>query len=257
MGLRYHRRLPAGGDPAMTADRRTRVMAMLAEQDHAMPMADRVCLTSVAILAVSGAGLSLMGGAQGHRVLVHGTNDRARRLEDLQQTLGVGPCEESVRTGGPVLVPDLEQQPPGRWPEFVRPAVESGIRAVFAFPLQIGAISLGALDLYRDEIGGLSDEDLADALILSDVATSALLVAPFPGADRMDENLDGDVLTEDWIAGAGTWVYQASGMVMVQLGIPIDQAMLRLRAYAFVHGRTVTDVARDIVGRELRLTEES
>lgn len=205
----------------------------------------------VGSLPVTGAGLSLIGGAHGHRILVHGTDAPSRQLEDLQLTLGVGPCMESMNRGGPVLVPDLAKQSDGRWPGFVQPALAVGIRAIFAFPLQIGAVRLGALDLYRNSIGGLSDEELADILIFIDVATLALLDAP------IGESGDGGGVLTDWLADADTAVYQASGMVMVQLGVTIDQAMLRLRAYAFVHDRTLTAIAHEIVARRLRLDAES
>lgn len=213
-------------------------------------MPDRVCLAVVESLPVTGAGLSLIGGAHGHRILVHGTDAPSRRLEDLQVTLGVGPCIESMSRGGPVLVPDLAKQSDGRWPGFVRPALAAGIQAIFAFPLQIGAVRLGALDLYRNSIGGLSDAELADILIFTDVATLALLDAPIGASEE-----DGGGLT-DWLAEVDTAVYQASGMVMVQLGVTIDQAMLRLRAYAFVHDRTLTAIAHEIVARRLRLDAE-
>ena len=212
-------------------------------------MQERICAAAVRTLPVNGAGLSLIGGAHGHRILVHGTDAVARRLADLQLTLGVGPCMESVHSGGPVMVPDMDGQPDARWPGFIRPALEAGVRAMFAFPLQIGAVCLGAMDLHRDRTGGLVDEQLADALVFTDLATLTLLGAPLD-----DEGArSGEPEPGDWLAGADAVVYQASGMVKVQLGVPIDQALLRLRAYAFLHDRTISAVARQIVARRLRL----
>lgn len=230
----------------MTTDRRARVLASLALQDPLLPMQERICAAAVRTLPVSGAGLSLIGGVRGHRILVHGTDAVAQRMEDLQLTLGVGPCVESVRRGGPVLVPDVERQPDARWPGFIGPALEAGVRAMFAFPLQIGAVCLGALDLHRDRVGGLSDDYLADALVFTDLATASLLEAPLHGGNS-------DYEPSDWLARADAVVYQASGIVMVQLGVSIDQALLRLRAYAFLHDRTISAVAQQIVARRLRL----
>ena len=161
---------------------------------------------------------------------------------------------ESVQRGGPVLVPHLGQQSALRWPGFIEPALVAGIHAVFAFPLQVGAIQLGVLDLYRATSGGLTDVELADALVFADIATLILLDAPI--ADSEGEVPAGSEGWIDLLAGGDTAVHQASGMLMVQLGVTIDQAMLRLRAYAFVHDQTITAVAHDIVERRLRLDAE-
>jgi AmiR/NasT family two-component response regulator len=48
-------------------------------------------------------------------------------------------------------------------------------------------------------------------------------------------------------------VQNAAGMVSVQLGTSVTEALIRLRAYAFAHGRPLGDVAHDIVSRALRL----
>jgi hypothetical protein len=45
-------------------------------------------------------------------------------------------------------------------------------------------------------------------------------------------------------------------MVREQLGVPIEEAFVRLRARAFASGRPVADVARDVVGRRMRFTME-
>jgi hypothetical protein len=46
---------------------------------------------------------------------------------------------------------------------------------------------------------------------------------------------------------------QATGMLMVQLGVPAAEAFARLRAYAYVQDRRLAEVAGDIVARRLRL----
>lgn len=223
-------------------DRRSRILALLADGDPAEPLPLRVCTASVKALRIDGAGISLIT-TGAHRVIVSGTDDASRRLEDLQFVLGNGPCVEACTTGGPVMVANLAAVAPARWPGFAGAALIAGIRSVFAFPLQLGAIRLGAIDFYRDRAGPLDDEALADALILADIATLALLSA----RDSSEENVT------DWLAGAPSVVYQASGMVHVHLGINIDDALLRLRAYAFTHDLPIPTVARLIVSQQLRL----
>jgi hypothetical protein len=119
---------------------------------------------------------------------------------------------------------------------------------VFAFPLRIGAIGVGALDLYRTASGPLSDRQLSGALLAAEVAAIALL-----GLET-DSDLG---LIDD--AGAGAYqaqVHQATGMISVQVGIPIAQAFLLLRARAFATGRPLRELAGDIVHRRLRFTPE-
>src|SRR5207247_946645 len=128
------------------------------------------------------------------------------------------------------------------WPTFREAADGLGVRAVFAFPLHLGAASLGALTLYHFEIGPLDGPDLATAVRLSDAASLALLdlivgiSATEPSAARDAEYYRSEV-------------YQAAGMVMEQLGVSIEVAMVRLRSHAFAAGRPTGEVARDIVRR--------
>jgi hypothetical protein len=127
---------------------------------------------------------------------------------------------------------------------FAPAAAEAGAGAVFAFPLQIGAARLGVLDVFRDRVGGLSDQHLADALRFAEVTVAALL-------DRQE---DGDAGAPDGLidaVGNRAELFQAQGMVMVQIGGTITEAMARMRAYAYAESRSLSKVARDVVARAL------
>jgi hypothetical protein len=126
-----------------------------------------------------------------------------------------------------------------------------GAAAIFAFPLQIGAIRAGVLGLYRERPGPLTAFQLGDALIFADTATLLLL-------DAQDQ-AGGDLAA---LAGPGgqpdlalrrAEIDQATGMLTEQLGAGIGDAFVRLRAYAYARDLRLTDVARDIVARRLRL----
>ena len=125
------------------------------------------------------------------------------------------------------------------------------MRAVFGFPLHVGAVRLGALNLYRDRPGPLTDEQHADALVMADVAAQAVLV--------LQANAPPGQLAAELEAGADFQyvVHQASGMVAVQLDVSVAEALMRLRAYAFGNGRPLTEVARDVVARTLRFDAEA
>jgi GAF domain-containing protein len=188
----------------------------------------------------------------GNRGVVCATDDVSERIEELQFSLGEGPCVDAVSTGVPVLIADL-LAPNGaavdRWPVFMGGAEAAGVRAVFAFPLRIGAITVGALDLYNDQPGDLDGVQLPAALMAADAAALALLHV----------DTDGTTGFADDFASRGSYqmqVHQATGMVQVQLDVTTEEAFLMLRARAFTLGRSLADVANDVVNRRLRISKE-
>jgi hypothetical protein len=120
------------------------------------------------------------------------------------------------------------------------------VRAVFAFPLQVGAARLGMMDVFRGETGTLTADDLAMALTFAEVAVMTLL----DGQERAQPGADGDGL--GGVLGSRTETFQAQGMVMVQVGSNLTDAMARMRAHAFAENRSLRDVAADIVARRFR-----
>jgi hypothetical protein len=145
-----------------------------------------------------------------------------------------------------VLEPDLAVTAPARWPGFLGAVLEVGIRAVFAFPLRVGAIRVGVIDLYRDAPGHLNLVEMAEALAFAEAATLVLLYLQ----DHTSPDGAHSVLLERIDSRAV--VHQATGMITVQLGVSLAEALLRLRAHAYAAGRPVADVATDVVGRRLR-----
>ena len=118
---------------------------------------------------------------------------------------------------------------------------------MFAFPLRVGAVRLGALDLYRDRPGAISDDQHADALVIADVVASWVL-------DTQGAALPGNVAAAlDAAADFHLVVHNAVGMVSVQLDVSVIEALLRLRAFAFAHGRPLAAIAEDVVARRVRL----
>jgi hypothetical protein len=196
------------------------------------------------VTEMTGAGVMLMA----DEVLVGSlcSTDRVSALiEELQFALGEGPCIDAFHQDRPVLEPDLDDPAELRWPAFSPPVVEAGGRAVFGFPLHQGRVHLGALNLYRDAVGTLSDDQHADALAMADLVTSAVLLfqAGAPPGQLAAELAQGADLQH--------LVHQASGMVAVQLGSSVGHALIRLRSYAFGNDRPLRDVADDVIARTL------
>lgn len=135
---------------------------------------------------------------------------------------------------------------PSRWPVFRTEATRTGARAVFAFPIRIGAIWLGAVDFYRQTPGPLSQPELSTALSSVEEVGLAVLEAP---------NHYGD--PEDAITTTNMIVHQAAGMVMGRLDSSIEEAMVRLRATAFAEGLTINELAADVVNERRRIVKET
>lgn len=236
----------------MTAgSRSTRIQGLVSEQAArrgARVSVLDVCAAAVAALPVDGAGVSAMSPTTASNPL-YSTDSISEQLEELQLTLGEGPCVDAFAFGGAVLTPDLRtDEARSRWPVFAASATEAGAGAVFAFPLQIGAISPGVLDLYSTVPGGLETEELADAMAFADTATLLLLGTGGDGPQ------DGGL--ED-LGGYRAEIDQASGMLTEQLGVGIEEAFVRLRAHAYAHGRRLAEVADDVVARRLRFPPDA
>jgi hypothetical protein len=212
---------------------------------------------------MTGVGLALIDDT-GIGGVVAATGGTAEHMEDLQFVLGEGPCVEASRSGQPVLCSDLAADP-ARWPAFASGAEAAGVGAAFTFPLRVGVIALGVLDLYRDSSGPLSGAEPWEAVAFADAAVAVLLHLQEWNGHTSDGDSDGDraprasaqpkepALLD--LVDRRAVVHQAVGMLSVQLGLDIPEALLRLRAYAWSHERPISDVAAEVVARRLRLDD--
>jgi len=230
----------------MTEERLGRILTALSAAGADSWSSTGLCGAYPHIVGVDGAGVMLMSGDIPRGSLCT-TNAVSHLIEELQYTLGEGPCVDAYQQDQVVAEPDLAEPVASRWLAFTPPALAAGVRAVFGYPLRVGSVRLGALNLYRRWAGPLTDDQHADALVLADVAARWVLEAQ-AGAPP-------DVLAAELESGADFHfaVHNAAGMVSAQLEISVTEALIRLRAYAFTSDRLLTDVARDIIARRLRL----
>jgi hypothetical protein len=197
------------------------------------------------VLGLTGVAVSVLVSGGGD--VVWRTDGPSARLDDLQFTLGQGPGVDAAASGELVLEPDLEAVPAQRWPAFTPAALELGVRAVFAVPLQIGVIRLGVVLAHRDAAGMISRAALADLLVFAGAATGALL-GPFTDGPEPQ-------WVSEHASGYRAEVHQATGMISAQLDVTQAVALIRLRAYAFSHHRPLADVAADVVARRMRFDD--
>lgn len=199
-----------------------------------------LCRNLTSTLGVMGAAVNLMssGGSDG---VAAASDDRFRDVDELQFTTGEGPCHEAFAARRPVLTPDLRATAERHWPGYASAALASGVSAVFAFPMHVGGVGFGVLDVYADKPGSLRSDQVSMALTYAQIATEIML--------------DGDLTTEDGELEPGlstaldyrAEIHQAQGMVIVDLDVGAAEALARMRAHAFGSNRALIDLARDII----------
>lgn len=216
-------------------------------QEHGEPTL--LCQVCVDVLPVQHAAIAIHVTGSGLEVLC-ASDDVAERLEWAQITLGEGPGVEAVASGGPVVAADLTA-PNGRWPNFAGEAAAAGIGALYALPLEIGAIRVGVLNLYRDAPAALNTKDFADVITVAELITSVLLTVGSTGriTEALDPWWDQPLSTRE--------VHQATGMIVAQLGVTAQEAYVRMQGYAYSRGRMVSDVAHAVVQRRLRFDPDN
>lgn len=214
--------------------------------------ADRLCEACVVLLDVDAAAISLVfdGASSG---TLGSSGAPARAYDELQFTLGEGPCLDSVAHRLPMLVVDLTEEP--RWPAYGPALLAHQIRSVCAMPVVVAGEFVGALDLFRAQPGELEGDALAGAIAAAELAGIAVL-------DLLDADLQAaasDPSSDAWAelhALSRAEVSQATGMLVAQLGVEPPEALMRLRAHSYATGRNATDVARDILDRRLTLERD-
>lgn len=161
------------------------------------------------VLPVTGAAVSTLGDLLGSETL-SATDDRAARLDELQFDLGEGPCWDALRSSRPVLEPDVNH-PQIFWPAFSPALREHQVRSIFAFPLQVGSLRIGAIDLYSLEPVTLHETHARQATAMADVI----------------------------------------GRKLAQLELSADDARLVIHGHAFAVGTTMEEVAQDVLDGRL------
>jgi GAF domain-containing protein len=213
--------------------------------------ADRLCEACVVLLDIDAAAISLVfNGASSGTLGSSGAS--ARMYDELQFTLGEGPCLDSVTRRIPILIVDLADPKEARWPAYRPAMLAHQIRGVHVIPVVVAGEFVGALDLFRAQPGSLPGADLAGAAAAAELAAIPLL-----------DILDGDLHAAVTDPNSNAWeelstlsraeVSQATGMLVAQLEVEPTEALIRLRAHAYATGRSITDIAREIIARRLQL----
>jgi ANTAR domain/GAF domain len=221
----------------------SRLAQAVAREPAEHPLTWRVCHAAREVMGVDGASITMDNSAP-NRVILCATDMRSDMLENLQDVLGEGPCRDAFDLGRPMQT-GLDRHAATRWPQFV-PAAEKivGTDAVlWAFPMHSAGDVIGTMNLYR-----ISQSPLVESIdavqFLADTLAATLLREPSALAEMADASA--------WSSRAA--VHQATGMLVAQLGVSIDDALAVLRSYAFANSAHLAHVARAVVERKLNLT---
>jgi hypothetical protein len=207
-----------------------------------------LCRSLTTHLDMLGVAVSLTSG-RGSAGVVAASDEHCRQLDELQFAAGEGPSYDSVLGGRPVLTPDLSAVGTRQWPGYAATAVAVGVTGVFAFPLQVGAVCLGVLNVYADRPGSLTQERLQMTLTFARIATEILLDGDLLRGGELEPGL-GDALAHR------AEIYQAQGMLMVALELGAAEALARMRAHAFARDLTLLALALEILAGEARLGDK-
>lgn len=203
-----------------------------------------LCSAFLNQLPVTGVAVSMFGGAASE-TLVCASDTLAARLDELQFDLGEGPRWDALQTRLPVLVPDVRQTHPYVWPVFTKALMGTEAAALFVFPLTLGALDLGVVELHHTQPGNLSQTDLSTAAKLAGQTAWHLLrrVLVVNPADK-DPAVEAALMSRREI-------HQATGMVLAQAGATAADALLLLRAHAFANGLTLRETADAVLQGQL------
>jgi GAF domain len=234
-----------GGTAMRAEDAEKFLAALIGGSDGESPSLTTVCRAATRLLRMSGSSVVLMG--EDTFPSVASAYGVSVTVQDLEFTLGEGPAIDAFAQGKPILVGDISLFG-SRWPQFSRAISEAGIHSMYALPLQLGAIKLGVLVLYRDEPGLLEGEDLSAALLVADLVTNQVLDMQ---AGALSESLAWGLEVDDYRAV----VHQATGMISAQLDCPMGEALVRLRGRAFSREQPIDLVAAEVVTGDVRFDE--
>lgn len=215
--------------------------------------ADRLCWSLTHALGVDGAAVTVDTAADGAvGKSLGGSGPLSDELVELQFMLGEGPSLVAVKSFTAVLAADLHGRAAAEWPNFAGAASALGVGALFVFPVAVGGLPVGTLSLHRHRPGPLGVAALAGAYFAAELAVLPIL--DVAGMDMELATEDGS--SAEWAeltALTRSEVYQAAGVLIAQLGVTATEALVRLRAHAFAHGKTTSQTAYDILEHRAQL----
>ncbi len=232
------------GARSVPSPRLLAIFELLSQRERSAPHSGVLCAVAAQVTEQSGASIALLS-RDDQLTSMCASNDLAASLIDMEIAAGEGPCTDACGSDGAVVESDLDRSRSPRWLGYAPRALSLGVRAVFAFPVRIGAVRLGAMALHRDVEGAMTDVQAANAYLMAAVIARAVLALQ---ARAVSGSLATDLERE---ASFDFLVHQAAGMVAVQGSMTLGDALVTLRSHAYALTANLTDTAGRVVAREL------
>lgn len=234
-----YRPRPYDTDVSVNVQRLLDIYAIMERLEREDAKGFALCTVAAEFTELDGAGIVLM--SEGEELTSLCTSDDASgALMDLELALGEGPMVDASR-GDALEDDDLRETTSPEWSVYRSEAVALGARAVFAYPVRLGAIRFGAMSLYRTSPGPLDAQQSADAYLMASVIGRAILAGQAGGSlVGLADELNGESMLD-------FRVHQAAGMLAVQGALSVRDALILLRARAFGAGRELSDLAERVV----------
>ncbi|GAA1836888.1 GAF and ANTAR domain-containing protein [Agromyces salentinus] len=205
---------------------------------------DGLAAPFVSVFPVTGASVSTLGDLLGSETLA-ATDEFSAHMDEVQFDLGEGPCWDAMRSARPVLMPDVRTGAPASWPSFAAAIDSERLGSLFAFPLRLGPLRIGAIDLYSVKPVRFDRDQARQAGAMAEVVSRQVLRHALEGVEAAERP---SPLSRRVI-------HQATGFVLAQLDVSPEDARLVIQGHAFATSRSMMEVATDIVEGRLRFTK--
>jgi hypothetical protein len=223
----------------MSASRLLDIYALMERYQRESPSGVALCAVAAEFMALDGAGIALV--SEGETLTSLCTSNRsAGALMNLELTVGEGPMTDAGRGDASHDV-DLIEASSSKWAVYRPEAVALGARAVFGYPIRLGAIRFGVLCLFRNRPGPLNAQQSLDGYLMASVLGRAILTEQAGGSMQgLVGELNGESILD-------FRVHQAAGMLAVQGSLPVKDALVLLRAGAFGAGIQLSELADRVI----------
>ena len=233
----------------MTVPRLLDIYALMDRVEHASSNGFALCAVAADFMALDGAAIALISEDDDLMPLCT-SNTAASALMDLEISVGEGPSVDASR-GDAIEDTDLVATSDSNWSTYRPEAVALGARAVFGYPVRLGAIRFGTLSLFRNRPGPLDEGQSSDAYLMASVIGRSIL------AEQAGGSPGGLVGELDGVSMLDFRVHQAAGMVAIQGSMSVKEALVFLRAHAFGISCQLSILAERVVSGTTRLAPDS
>ena len=204
-----------------------------------------LCRRCIEVIDVAATGV-MLGLPGGELQFVASSSESMRVLELFQIQAHEGPCVDCYTTGVAIINHELIA-PDERWPRFTPQAIAHGFHSVHSLPMRLRGRTIGALNLFRTDVGLLGPSDVVIAQGLADIATIAILQHETSTNAQL---LHGQL---NFALNSRVIIEQAKGMISQFDTCTMDEAFTRLRTHSRNHNLRLTDVATHVVDGSLAL----